>query len=692
MAVLTAPDKEKIKRVIPKTSNKVIDATIARLYVAYPDLTKWTYTGLAGAITLVDDLVGHTFFLKLVDVVGNRGVLWDQELYVDFEYHQDRKFFHTFEIEDCLVGLLFEDTNDAAHFYKRVTTRQKHASKQTANNKNAVALKDRLGPAERVQGPRGEFVNVNTNQRSRRARGVLYYDDQPPPEWRSLYAELAAAGITEDMIAENREFIKDYIAKQGGPLVGLEPPVPRRHATKQAPVSESVSPGPAASPAVPKKKKAPPPPPPGGAASSSAYSSPAPSPSPTPSAPALPHSAAVDDAASSQSTPEPSTPTPTSTQPRFRVPPMNAVAPAVSHTSIPSGPHAATERPLPAPPGQQQYGAPGQYGAQSQQHLGTPPYGQAAQLVHSVPPPMQRSNGARPVPPPPPRANARPGPPPPPRAGSGNMQAPALPPQRTGAPPPAPPPRASRGPAPPPPPSRTTRPVPGVPQQQPVQTYNAPPPQQQTQYIPPPVQQSQQAPAPPPLPPTQQSYQAPAVPVQQNYQPPAPPQRTAATGQGAPLAPPLPTQQSGQAAVPAPPPLPPLQTQQSSAPPPPPLPNLNQQGSGAPPPPPPPPDLSLASAPPLPQVDGGRDALLASIRGAGGIGVLKKTDKSQLEKPSVILQEARGEPSSGGAAAGHGGAPAAPGQPESLADALASALNKRKGKVAASDDEDDEEW
>ena len=75
-------------------------------------------------------------------------------------------------------------------------------------------------------------MDVNTAQRQRRAKGVLYYDDVPPPEWRSLYAELEAAGITEDMIADNRQFIKDYISQQGGPLVGLEPPIPRKFQRK----------------------------------------------------------------------------------------------------------------------------------------------------------------------------------------------------------------------------------------------------------------------------------------------------------------------------------------------------------------------------------------------------------------------------------------------------------------------------
>lgn len=84
-------------------------------------------------------------------------------------------------------------------------------------------------------------------------------------------------------------------------------------------------------------------------------------------------------------------------------------------------------------------------------------------------------------------------------------------------------------------------------------------------------------------------------------------------------------------------------------------------------------------------MDGGRDALLASIRNAGGVKALKKSDKSALEKPSVILQEARGETPSTPASAGAGGG-------GSLADVLAQALNERKNKVAQSDDESDGEW
>ncbi|ODV81092.1 WH1-domain-containing protein [Suhomyces tanzawaensis NRRL Y-17324] len=656
MAILTTPDKEKIKRAVPKANNKVIDATVARLYVAYPDPTQWTYTGLVGAITLVDDLVGHTFFLKLVDILGHRGVVWDQELYVNFEYNQDRKFFHTFEIEDCLVGLLFEDTNDAAHFHKRVTTRQKHGSKQTVNNKNAIALKERAGPSANLQpGPRGEFVDLNTAQRSRRSKGVLYYDDVPPPEWRSLYAELEAAGISEDMIADNREFIKEYIAQQGGPLVGLEPPIPRKLQKKH---EQSVaSPARVSSSSSQKPKKAPPPPPPPGGASSNAASSPG-TPTPPPAPPAHDYDDNSTDSAAESPAPEPA-PEPASLKPKFRLPPANAVVPPVRNSLLPP----------PPPQGQQQVGAPPPLPPQNTRPLPNLP-GQPPQPYHNAPPAFNPPN--RGGPPPPPRANN--GPPPPPRGGP-------VPPQRSGAvPPPPPPPRAARGGPPPPPPPRAARPAPG----------GGPPPPQ-NQYVP-------QAPPQPPMGLSPYNAQSPPPLPPMSSHPP-PPQRTP---QPAPGGPPLPPAANGGGAPPPPPPPPPMPSMTSGGPPPPappppqmaangpppPAPPPPQMAANGPPPPPPPPDMS-SSTPAEATGDPSRDALLASIRGAG-LGMLKKTDKSQLERPSVLLQEAKGEPvapPAGGPAGGSAG-----GQPATLADALASALSKRKNKVAQSDDEDEDDW
>lgn len=67
-SILSDEDKETVRRVVPKQTNKIHAVAVARLYVAYPHPSKWTYTGLQGAIVLCNDLVGNTYWLKLVDV------------------------------------------------------------------------------------------------------------------------------------------------------------------------------------------------------------------------------------------------------------------------------------------------------------------------------------------------------------------------------------------------------------------------------------------------------------------------------------------------------------------------------------------------------------------------------------------------------------------------------------------------
>ncbi|KAJ3488219.1 hypothetical protein NLG97_g6236 [Lecanicillium saksenae] len=67
-SILNEEDKDTVKRFVPKQSNKIQAVAVAKLYVAYPDPAKWTYTGLQGAIVLANDLVGNTYWLKMVDI------------------------------------------------------------------------------------------------------------------------------------------------------------------------------------------------------------------------------------------------------------------------------------------------------------------------------------------------------------------------------------------------------------------------------------------------------------------------------------------------------------------------------------------------------------------------------------------------------------------------------------------------
>jgi hypothetical protein len=67
-SILSPEDKEIVKRAVPKGSNNILTVAVARLYVAYPNPQKWTYTGVSGAVVLANDLVGNTFWLKMVDI------------------------------------------------------------------------------------------------------------------------------------------------------------------------------------------------------------------------------------------------------------------------------------------------------------------------------------------------------------------------------------------------------------------------------------------------------------------------------------------------------------------------------------------------------------------------------------------------------------------------------------------------
>lgn len=75
-SLIEGDDRQTVKRTVPKTSNKIHAVAVAKLYVAHPNPQRWTFTGLQGAIVLANDLVGNTFWLKLVDISASSTIPW----------------------------------------------------------------------------------------------------------------------------------------------------------------------------------------------------------------------------------------------------------------------------------------------------------------------------------------------------------------------------------------------------------------------------------------------------------------------------------------------------------------------------------------------------------------------------------------------------------------------------------------
>lgn len=128
---LGAEELEWVLRVLD-TAQKKHAAAVARLYVA--ENGAWKYTGLRGAITLVteSDLQHNcSHALRLVHLDGfnpNKSILFEQPFYEGMDYVEDSPFFHSFEADNCLVGLSFASEAAAGRFHESVQYCMQHAA------------------------------------------------------------------------------------------------------------------------------------------------------------------------------------------------------------------------------------------------------------------------------------------------------------------------------------------------------------------------------------------------------------------------------------------------------------------------------------------------------------------------------------------------------------------------------------
>ncbi|SPO00063.1 related to component of actin cortical patches LAS17 [Cephalotrichum gorgonifer] len=583
VTILSDTDKATVKRVVPKETNKIQAVGVARLYVAYPNRSKWTYTGLQGAVVLANDLVGNTYWLKMVDVSpSNRGVIWDQEIFDTWTYNQDRTFFHTFELEECLAGLSFVDEKEAALFMKKMQSREKHASRATkatpfggrgqptshkhgflglggifggSRHSSAPTPPDSPGTVAHHSNHHSRVASGSTSDLGRMSEFALL--DAFDPRWRENFGHyLSEKGLNDDFIKENQEFIVDFLREER-----------QKQASAPTPPTNGHEPSRAARP--------PPPPPPAAA--------------PAAELPA--------------------------TAPRRNVPPAPP-PPRRGKTDAPArGPSPPTESaapPLPPAP-RPRYNAP-------------PPLADAGKFAH-----MERQKSA----PSAPGSAASSGP------GPGSPSTPAARKR----------PRASAA-------AIAAKGTAGTPSE-----LTACPTSTRTQCAAssPSAPDLERSPASSPTPVLERSPSAPtttSAAEQHTDRPTSAPSAPLPPPSSAPVAPPPPPNLGG-----------------PPAPPPPPMPNRDSgYSSGVPP-------AAVASDP-------GRAGLLESIQKTGGIGGLKKVDRSQIRDRSAV---AIGGTDSGPHGSGLPPAGVSSGGQATMADALAAALQKRKGKVSKSDDEDDDD-
>ncbi|KAN0065868.1 hypothetical protein ACQY0O_000999 [Thecaphora frezii] len=271
-STISSSDKSKVKSAIPSSTNKIITATIGRVYATSRDPHKWDYVGIEGAVAFVRDLSKATFYFKVVDLKGTRGVIWQHELYEGFVYNQDRAFFHSFEGDECMIGFSFADESEAADLFKKVSNKSKYAkSKSSAVSGSQKKKKGANGKIDKsmIGAPSG-FKHV-AHMGFTAEHG--FSSENVDPSWQALLDQLGSMGVSEKDIRKNESFIKDFVGKRGGPGAAAKP------APASQPKPKKVPP-----PAPTSKRKAPPPPPAPRSRTANTSSSAPPAPPPPPPA------------------------------------------------------------------------------------------------------------------------------------------------------------------------------------------------------------------------------------------------------------------------------------------------------------------------------------------------------------------------------------------------------------------------
>ncbi|WWC71738.1 uncharacterized protein I206_105696 [Kwoniella pini CBS 10737] len=296
---LSSDDKAKVKKAIPSSSstNKIVTATVARVYQAKSSAQSWSYAGAEGALVFCADKAKGGLWFRVVDLSSYRGVIWEHEVPNEIEYNQEKPFFHSWQGDNSQFAFVFASEQEAHDFYKKVANRSKYATKVKEDKKEKATStptkKKKGGKIDKslISGPSaGSFKHVAhmgfDSEKGFSSSGV-------DPSWQALLEQLSMKGISAKDIQQNEKFIKDFVQQQGGierATAAKRPPPPpaptsRRKPAPPPPASRSNRPTSVAistPPPPPARTSAPPPPPPPPVAPPRAGVPPPPPPPPAP--------------------------------------------------------------------------------------------------------------------------------------------------------------------------------------------------------------------------------------------------------------------------------------------------------------------------------------------------------------------------------------------------------------------------
>lgn len=143
-SLLTRDENEQVFKMFDYKCQSLSTAIVQLFYTQSPDHVHWVKKD-TGVMCFIKDNNRRNYFFRMY-CLNRCKLIWEQELYVNFEYKCAENYFHMFEIDDCIAGLNFASENEALTMKNVIMEklaikrqrREERRSRSSLQNKSAI--------------------------------------------------------------------------------------------------------------------------------------------------------------------------------------------------------------------------------------------------------------------------------------------------------------------------------------------------------------------------------------------------------------------------------------------------------------------------------------------------------------------------------------------------------------------------
>uniref|UniRef100_UPI00398F67BB actin nucleation-promoting factor WAS-like n=1 Tax=Pristiophorus japonicus TaxID=55135 RepID=UPI00398F67BB len=154
--MLPAADNQRLYGLLGRNC-VTLSSAVVQLYLAAPERQHRWVKQHCGVVCFVKDNPKRSYFIRLYDLRECR-LLWEQEVYIQFQYSARRPYFHTFFADDCQAALNFSDELEGEKFKAVVDHKVRILQQRKGSRKSVKSNSSRRSVKSNMLG-----INDNTN-------------------------------------------------------------------------------------------------------------------------------------------------------------------------------------------------------------------------------------------------------------------------------------------------------------------------------------------------------------------------------------------------------------------------------------------------------------------------------------------------------------------------------------------------